>query len=229
VEGGLGEAKNFGMTAEQYKGLLDDLGLQMITGPGPKPDLSNLDGIGKLKKLFGFEFVVGGFGWDEFKTLESIRKTADLVNLMTAALKPHQLKLALHNHFWEFDRINGRIAQDYIAELCPDVLFQIDVYWATNFGANDAAEQVKRFSARTPLLHIKDGLMERPAGMPFGGPMSAVGAGKVNIKGAVAAADQQVLKWLIVEIDNCAGDRLEAVEASYRYLAGNKLGIGHVN
>lgn len=226
VEGGLGEALKFGMTAEQYKDLLDKLGLTLITGPGPKHDLSNVEEIARLQKIFGFKYLFGGFGWDEFRTMESIRKTADLINRMTAAIKPHGLKLTLHNHFWEFDRIDGRIAMEYIAELCPDVLFEVDVYWATNFCANDAAEQVKNFRARTPLLHIKDGMMTRPEGEPFGGPMSAVGAGKVNIKGAIAAADPKLLEWLIVEIDRCEGDRLEAVEASYRYLAGNKLGKG---
>ncbi|HCE44792.1 MAG TPA: hypothetical protein DET40_14725 [Lentisphaeria bacterium] len=228
VEGGLGEAVKFGMTAEQYKELLDQLGLEMITGPGPKHDLSNIEEIGRLKKIFGFKYLFGGFGWDEFKTMDSIRKTAELINRMTAAIKPHKLELSLHNHFWEFDRINGRIAQEYIAELCPDVKFEIDIYWATNFGANDAAEQVKNFRSRVPILHIKDGMMERPKDQPFGGPMSAVGAGKVNVKGAIAAADPKLLKWLVVEIDRCEGDRMEAVEASYRYLAANKLGKGSV-
>ncbi len=228
VEGGLGEAKKFGMTAEQYKELLDKLGMKMITGPGPKHDLSNIEEIAQLRKIFGFKYLFSGFGWDEFKTMDGIRKTAELINRMTAAIKPHGLKLSLHNHFWEFDKINGRIAQEYIAELCPDAVFEIDVYWATNFGANDAAEQVKNFRARTPLLHIKDGMMERPADQPFGGPMSAVGAGKVNVKGAIAAADPKLLEWLIVEIDRCEGDRLEAVKASYRYLVGNKLGKGSV-
>lgn len=228
VEGGLGEAQKFGMTPEQYKGLLDELGLRMITGPGPKSDLSNVAEIVQLKKVFGFKYLFVSLGWEEFKTMEGIRRMADLVNRMTAAVKPHQLKVTLHNHFWEFDRVNGRIAQEYIEELCPDVLFELDIYWATNFGANNVAEQVKHFSARMPLLHIKDGMMTRPAGQPAGGPMSAVGAGRVDIKGAIAAADPKVLEWLIVEIDTCEGDRLEAVEASYRYLVGNKLGTGKV-
>ena len=85
VEGGLGEARKFGMTTEQYEGFLDELGLEMITGPGPKPDLSNLDEIVQLKKLFGFKYLFGGFGWDEFKTMESIRRTADLVRPMKSS------------------------------------------------------------------------------------------------------------------------------------------------
>ncbi len=228
VEGGLGEAKKYGMTPGQYKELLDKLGLKMITGPGPKADLSNVEEIAMLSKLFGFKQLFGGFGWDEFKTMDSIKKTAELVNRMTAAVKPHSLELCLHNHFYEFDRVNGRIAMEYIAELCPDVKFELDLYWVTNFGACDAAEQVKKFRARTPILHVKDGMMERPEGQPYGGPMSAVGAGRVNIKGGIAAADPNVLKWLVVEIDRCEGDRVKAVEASYRYLVDNKLGEGKV-
>ena len=39
--------------------------------------------------------------------------------------------------------------------------FEIDTYWAANFGACDPAEQVSKFKARTPLLHIKDGPLDQ--------------------------------------------------------------------
>jgi hypothetical protein len=69
-------------------------------------------------------------------------------------------------------------------------------------------------------LHIKDGPLVRDA------PMVAVGSGKMDIPSVVAAADPAVLRWLIVELDTCATDMLEAVGKSYGYLVSKGLAKG---
>jgi hypothetical protein len=43
----------------------------------------------------------------------------------------------------------------------------------------------------------------------------------------VAAADPNVLKWLVVELDRCATDMTEAVRGSYQYLTSNGLAAGN--
>jgi sugar phosphate isomerase/epimerase len=100
------------------------------------------------------------------------------------------------------------------------VQFEIDTYWASNFEACDPPEQVAKFKARTPYLHIKDGNLEK------GQPMLAVGSGKMDFPAVIAAADPNVLRWLVVELDSCATDMLTAVADSYRYLVGNGLATG---
>ncbi len=95
----------------------------------------------------------------------------------------------LHNHYWEFSIVDGRLVYDWFAELCPDVLFELDTYWAANFGANNPAVEVAKFKARIPYLHIKDGNLEHNQ------PMLAVGQGKMDFPAIVAAADTNVLRW----------------------------------
>jgi sugar phosphate isomerase/epimerase len=152
--------------------------------------------------------------------MDAIQRTADTVNGICEALRPHGLHLFLHNHYWEFEQVAGRLAYDVFAELCPDVLFEIDTYWAANFGANDPAEQVAKFASRTPLLHIKDGPLTKDS------PMTAVGSGKMDVPAVIAAADPGVLRWLVVELDACATDMVEAVRQSYDYLVGAGLASG---
>jgi len=43
----------------------------------------------------------------------------------------------------------------------------------------------------------------------------------------IGAADPNVLEWLIVELDSCEGDMMEAVAQSYRYLTSAGLAVGN--
>jgi hypothetical protein len=54
--------------------------------------------------------------------------------------------------------------------------------------------------------------------------MTAAGSGKVDIAEAIPAANPN---WLILEMDFCATDMMEAVKESYRYLTSNGLAAGN--
>jgi len=114
VEGGIGA---HGIPPKDYKKLLDDLGMKMISGPGVARDLSNIDKISEYREIFGFDYLMDGFGWDDFKTQDSIKNVCDQVNARTEALKPSGAKLALHNHWWEFEEIDGKLGIDYVRGL----------------------------------------------------------------------------------------------------------------
>ena len=51
----------------------------------------------------------------------------------------------------------GPLKHEIFAELCPDVLFELDTYWAANYGENNPVEMVRRLAKRSPLLHLKEG------------------------------------------------------------------------
>jgi hypothetical protein len=56
--------------------------------------------------------------------------------------------------------------------------------------------------------------------------MTALGEGVVDIPGVVAAG-AGLTEWLVVELDHCATDIMEAVGKSYRYLIGRELARGN--
>ena len=100
-----------------------------------------------------------------------------------------------------------------MAELLePDILFELDTYWIKTAGV-DPAKIVKEMGKRSPVLHIKDGPAMK------GVPMTAVGKGVMDFP-AIFAAAKGNLEWSIVELDACATDMFEAVEASFCYLKG---------
>jgi hypothetical protein len=54
--------------------------------------------------------------------------------------------------------------------------------------------------------------------------MVAVGSGTLDWRRIVPAAESA--EWLVVELDRCATDMMQAVQQSVKYLVGEKLGRG---
>ncbi|OQY36626.1 MAG: hypothetical protein B6243_02585 [Anaerolineaceae bacterium 4572_5.2] len=161
-------------------------------------------------------------GWprnDRYKSVENTKKWVEIYNEASAFAKANGLRLGLHNHWWEFEEVDGHIPFYYLLEnLDPDIFFEIDIYWAKVAG-KDPAKIVADFGDRVSHLHVKDGpartgetdAMQLPAGQ-----------GTLNIPAILQAASDKT-EWLIVEFDNCATDILKAVQESYRYLAEDVL------
>lgn len=218
---GVEPAGFYDLSVQEFSHIVEDLGMLVSSSHGPWATLANTSEVIETAGILGLATAGGGFSAADFKDLAAIKRTADTVNEMVEILSRAGLTLFLHNHWWEFCEVQGKLAYDHFAELCPEVQFEIDTYWAANFGANDPVEQVAKFRHRTPLLHIKDGPLLQ------GQAMVAVGQGKMDIPAIIDAADPDFLRWLIVELDACDTDMLTAVSDSYRYLIENGLAEGN--
>ena len=204
----------FGKTPESFKKQVEDLGMVVSSSHHPWANRTDTSEVVDTVSALGLTRAAGGFGPDDFTDVDAVKRTADTVNSLIDDLSPHGLSLFLHNHWWEFAEIEGKLGYRWIAELCPDVEFEVDTYWAANFGAVDVVAEVARVRDRVPLLHIKDGSLKQ------GEAHVALGDGKMDIAGIIAAADPDVLEWNVVELDDCDTDMMTAVEQSYRFLAG---------
>lgn len=218
---GVEPAGFFGLRLREVRKIVEDLGMTISSSHTPMVNTGNISECVEIAEILGLDMLCAGFGPNDFKTLDDIKRTADKVNQMCAGLQKHGLRLFLHNHWWEYMAVDGKLGVDHLVALAPDVLFEIDTYWAANFGANDPAEQVAKFKKRTPLLHIKDGPLVKDQ------PHVAVGKGKMDCQKVIAAADPKVLRWLVVELDQCATDMFQAVADSYAYLTASGLAEGN--
>ena len=159
---------------------------------------------------------------EKYKSLDGIKSICDTLNEGAAVAKANGLRVGYHNHWFEYQPVENRIPVDVMLDhLDPDVFFEVDVYWVQTAGQNPV-EVVRRLGSRAPLLHVKDGPCQIEA------PMTALGEGVVDIPGVVAAGAGST-EWLVVELDRCATDMLEAVRKSYQYLIGKGLGRGNQN
>jgi sugar phosphate isomerase/epimerase len=156
---------------------------------------------------------------EQFTSLDGIRRACDDLNEAQEVLAGQGRQLGYHNHWWELAELDGRLALDWMAEfLHPEVFFEVDTYWVQTAG-EDPAGLLRRLGDRAPLLHLKDG----PAVQ--GQPMVALGSGVMDIPSLVEASAGKG-QWLIVELDSCSTDMLEAVKESYQYLIDKGLGRG---
>ncbi len=236
---GVESAGFYGFTPREFRKMVEDLGMVVSSSWTPAVNLDSIQEVIEAFGELGTNLAVTGYGREQFATLDEIKRTAETVTLLKSQLAEGGITLAIHNHAWEFERIDGRLKQEIFAELCPGVQFELDTYWATNFGENDAADMVRRFAKQCPLLHIKDGPMAPPNMTrdaktrklePAPGANTTllpVGSGGNDIRGILAAMDPAVTQWLIVEQDNSDTDMFECVEKSYRYLIENGLAAGN--
>jgi len=130
------------------------------------------------------------------------------------------MSFACHNHNFEFDhQFDGLTPHELMMQEAPGLLAELDTYWIKVGGVSPAA-MIRKYGARVPLLHIKDGPADSPKS-----PMTAVGAGTMNWAEVFSAVTTHT-EWLIVEIDRCSTDMWTAVADSCRYLVDNGYAKG---
>ncbi len=210
-----------GFDAREIGKVVSDLGLQVCSSHTGLPTPENVDKIAQTELALGNKRAISGLGPDDFKTLDACKEAAEKFNRAAELLKPYGMTFGIHNHWWEFAKVDGRYAYDIVMEQSAGFFSELDVYWCA-YAKADPAETAARHKSRIPLLHIKDGMLVEGEHVH-----TAVGSGKVQMRPIIEAADANVLEWLIVELDACNTDMLEAVKESYRYLTSQGLAAGN--
>jgi len=199
--------------------LLKSLGLVVSSVHSPLPVGEHQKEVLDTMNALGCKRIVSGMGPDEFKTIDKIKQSCDIFNEANSVAVANGLSFGIHNHWWEFQQVEGRYVYKVMLEhLDPRTFFEIDTYWVKTGGCDPAAV-VKEMGKRAPLLHIKDGPCTKDK------PMVAVGDGIVDFP-AIVKAGAGSTEWMIVELDACATDMMEAVKKSYVYLVGKGLARG---
>lgn len=161
-------------------------------------------------------------GWPEderYATLDGVHRLAEEYNESHVFASQHGLQLHLHNHWWEFEEVDGQLPfYVLLEELESGIMFELDTWWA-NVAGQDPARVVADFGARAPMLHIKDGAV-----ISTEGPMVAAGQGLQDFP-AIAAAGAGHTEYMIIELDDCETDMWVAIEQSQAYLTENNLAV----
>ena len=201
--------------------LVSDLGMKCSSSHTGLPTPESVGQIVETQTALGSTKVIGGFGPNDFKTVDDVKAAAAKFNKAGELLKPYGMTFGFHNHWWEFDKLEGKYVYDILMAEGPDFFSELDVYWCA-FGKADPVQITSEYKSRLPVLHIKDGMLEEGKHVH-----TAVGSGLLDMPAIVGAADPNVLEWLIVELDACETDMMEAVRKSYEYLTSSGLGEGN--
>ncbi len=206
-----------GQTAKSFRKLINDLGMAVSASQGGTPAGDDAQKVLDEAEGLGTKHVV--CPWYDpklFESMDGIKKVADVMNQALENCKKRGMTFGYHNHDFELQVVEGKPALLHLSDLTGGKMYNtIDTYWVT-VGGQDAVEIVKTLGPCVNLLHIKDGPLDKTK------PMMAIGTGKMNFPPIVEVAT--AAEWLVIELDSCATDMMQAVQKSIDYLASTGLG-----
>jgi len=197
-----------------------DLGLKVLTTSAGREQLRD-DLPAVIAQAHALQTNRVSVWWAPCDSRESVLEDAALYNEVGARLAVEGLTLCYHHHHHEFHNVfDGVYALDLLAaNTNPDALkFVIDLAWVA-YGGEDAVRVVKRFGNRIAALHVKD-----VARLDEKDQFTAVGTGVVDIQGAVRAAIESGVEWVVVEQDQLRNlNAFDTITLSYLYLKEAEL------
>lgn len=208
-----------GSTLEDAAKLFAELGLKVSSAHGPLPLGDDQNKVLDTMAALGAKYVVLPYlPAEDFTTSDRIKANCERINEADAIARANGLTLLYHNHWWEFrQQVDGKPAfETMLAHLAPSVGFEIDTYW-TQTGGTEVVPLLNKLGTSAPLLHIKDGSTDENKSMV------AVGDGVMDWASIIPASHAE---WLIVELDRCETDMVEAVAKSFSFLSSKGYGHG---
>ena len=216
----------YGMPPEQFKMVLSDNGLEMISGhyllgaamPNTKGTMVNdwqkaVDDAAAV----GLKYMVcAHLSNTERGNLDGYQQTAEKLSLAGAISQKAGIQLCYHNHDFEFVAQDGKLPYDVLLQgTDPDLVkMEMDIYWVYK-AKQDPIALFKKYPGRFPLWHVKD--MDNTPKQMF----TEVGNGVIPFKTIFAQAKVAGLDYFFNEQDVCPGDPLDSMAKSYKYIKEN--------
>lgn len=205
----------FALAPERFREALDAAGLVSPAGHysidelrrDPAPTFATA-------RTLGQRWVVVPWLAEGERSAEGYRRVAADLNRIGAAAHDAGLRVAYHNHDFEFAPLpgGGTGFDILVAETDPArVDLELDLFWAVR-GGHDPVALIRRHPGRIPLCHVKD-----MADVHGARTMVDVGRGEIDFAAIFAAGREAGLAHFIVEHDTPA-DSLASARTSIQHL-----------
>ena len=216
----------FGTSVKDFKSILSDNGLKATSGhfdfaPLIKDNTTDfLKASIETANTLGSEYVV--VPWiDEplRKSIDDYKKIALKINEAAVLCKEAGLKIAYHNHDFEFIDFGGTTGYEILLTETDKNLvdFEMDLYWVVRSGKNPL-KLFKDNPGRFTMWHVKDLDKGNPAWN------TEIGDGAVDFKSIFAEAKLSGMKRFFVEQEtNYSPNPIESIKASFDYVQKNLI------
>jgi sugar phosphate isomerase/epimerase len=221
---GYSDGKIFGMPYADFSKQANDLGLKVVSGHyltgQAQPEM-----IGTLvndweravadAKAAGQAYMV--IAWlhpEERETLDGYKKVVELLNKAGETCKQYGLRLAYHNHDFEFMDMGGTVPYGLmLKELDPSlVAMEMDLYWVKLAG-KEPLSYFENYPGRFELWHVKDMDKEQRD------KNADVGSGAIDFKPIFAKREQSGLKHFFLEQESFVNPLDISIKNGYEYLS----------
>ncbi len=186
-----------GVAPKDLRARLDDLGLAAPSAH-VNPHELKADPMPFIEDalVMGHEYlVVAWLPEEDRQTADDYRGWAEVLNRAGEAAKAAGIRVAYHNHDFEFFEVDGVVPQKLLMEETdPDLVdFELDFFWVRKAGL-DIVPILAWAPERFTLAHIKD--------MDADGNMVDVGTGTIDFAGVLASKEAAHIRYPFVEHDN---------------------------
>ena len=216
----------FGTSVKEFKNILSANGLKSPSGHYDFSVFMKDGNSDFLKKtieaanILGNEYVtVPWLDASVRKTSDDYKKIASKVNEAAVMCKKSGLKLAYHNHDFEFDALGDTTGYDILLRETDKNLvdFEMDLYWVVRSG-NDPLKLFKENPGRFTMWHVKD--MDKNDQKLN----TEIGNGSIDFKSIFAEAKLSGMQHFFVEHEtNYVPNPMESVKTSFQYVSKNLI------
>lgn len=207
----------YDIPGEEMKKITDDIGLiPFSTHPRLVRFFENLDEEIAYAKAAGIETLVMPHIPDEDCNEEYYKKVLAAIPEWKQKCDAAGVKLAWHNHGFEFAPYGDGILLEALLEADPGVNYEIDVFWTTDAGV-DTLALMEKYKDRIEYVHFKD-YKGRNGDAYTDIGFCAVGEGIVNVKAVAEKTKELGAQWAVVEQDLHSQDVLEDARISIENL-----------
>ena len=205
----------FGKSGAEWRAHLDAAGLKAC---GFHHRLDELQGdklvasVEFNKAIGNRNLIIRSLAPPVYKSADLLKQTADAVNAVAEALKPHGMRVGYHNHTTDFNRIDGEYWWNRFADqTSKDVILQFDTGNASEMEGVTPQSLIRRNAGRTISMHVK----------PFSkkNPEAYLGADELDWP-AIMKASESVggIEWYIIEYEREGVPPLESLKANFEAL-----------
>lgn len=215
----------WGLQPAEFKKLLDQHGLKSPSGHYgmdklmSEAKLDEVDDAIAAGKILGHQYITMPYIDAKFrKTGADLKNVAVKLNMAAKRVKAAGLKMAYHNHDFEFMPIDGTTLYEVLLKETNPALvsFEMDLYWVVRAG-QDPVKWFEKYPGRFAMVHVKDmDKQDRKLN-------TEVGKGDVNFKRIFAKSKMAGIKHYIVEQENFKIDPFVSITESCKYLINNLL------
>jgi sugar phosphate isomerase/epimerase len=206
--------------AAELKRLVHDHGLRVPSGHFEYDEIeSKLEYAAAL----GVDYIIcPDLPEPMWTSLDGFKQGADQFNKWGEQIRRMGMRFGFHNHNYEFRRFGDTTGFDVlISRSDPNLVsLEMDCYWIVQAG-QDPLQMFSRLGGRIKMLHLKD---RKPGYQVSLTPnnssmhMTPVGAGTINWKAILDAAQRNGVQHLFVEQDEGDLPPLKELAISYRNL-----------
>jgi sugar phosphate isomerase/epimerase len=213
--------KFWGISVQEFKNIINSNGMTTPSGHyGLDPFLSKegteSDFANALEVAQGLDqkyVIIPHIGGGLRTSIDDYKRIAQKLNKAGEMCKEAGLKLAYHNHAFEFDDYDGQNGMEVFLENTQEDLvdFELDIYWVVRAG-KDPITLFEKYPGRFPLWHVKD--MSRTNNEMN----TEIGNGTIDYKKIFEKTKLAGGEHFIVEQENFEMDPYKSLAQSYAYL-----------